>query len=152
MRHYAGFRLPRGTKSQLLSALAASRYARPLAEAQWRQSLLSDLLGSDAARALTQRLLDRVALVVGQPFREADFSAVLHWGSAEEVPRHADSMAKTCFLIPLRSSKTLEFFENWSSCPLQGKRLVRFNDFEDHGLRNPNRGHFYLLTLSRDQA
>ncbi len=150
MRHYASFKLPRGTKSLLIQALERSEYATPLAQAQWRQFLLPELLGRDVAHRLTTSLLERISEAVGTPFRAEEFSSVLHWGSAEEVPRHADQLAKTCFLIPLRSSKTLEFFEGYERCRLQGKRLVRFNDFEDHGLSNPNRGHFVLLTLSRD--
>ncbi len=152
MRHYAGFRLPRGAKGQLLAALAAYPDALPLADAHWRQALLTELLGPSAAREWVRRVLARVERAVGQAFDAGEFSAVLHWGSGEEVPRHADNMARTCFLIPLRASKTLEVFENWSVAPLAGKRLIRFSDFEDHGLRNPHRGHFSLLTLSRDRV
>lgn len=152
MRHFERFRLPHGTKTRLLTALAHYPWRVPLAQAEWRQTLLSDLLGEQAAHATMTAVLQRAAQVLGQPWRAQEFSGVLHWGSAQEVPRHADNLAKTCFLIPLRSTKTLAFFEGDQQCLLANKRLIRFNDFEDHGLSNPQRGHFCLLTLSRDRV
>lgn len=122
-----------------------------LAHAQWRQTLLSDLLEKTEAQALLASLLGRISVVTGQSFKPDEFSCVLHWGSAEEVPRHRDSLAKTCFLIPLQCPRTLAFYEGYQRCAVWGKKLIRFNDFEDHGLSNPFRGHFYLLTLSRDR-
>ncbi len=151
MRHYARFSLPRGVKSRLRSALSDSVDGEGCAHAQWRQTLLSDLLAKTEAQALLCALLERISAATGQLFRPAEFSSVLHWGSAEEVPRHRDSLAKTCFLIPLQSTKTLTFYEGYERCAVQGKKLIRFNDFEDHGLSNPYRGHFHLLTLSRDR-
>lgn len=152
MRHYAKFELPRGLRSKLLTALQHSPTYVPLSHVGWRQSLLTDLLGPQTANATTKTLLACISKAVGQPFKVEDFSAVLHWGSGEEVPRHTDNLARTCFLVPLRSAKTLEFQENWERCRLQGKSLIRFSDFEDHGLDNPNRSHFCLLTLSRDRV
>lgn len=152
MRHYAKFKLPFGTKSRLLRALERRPEGAPYAQVGWRQTLLSDLLGAQAAPALMTKLLQRITEVLGQPLRAEEFSGVLHWGCAEDVPSHADNMAKTCFLIPIRCTKTLAFFEGYQECLLADKRLVRFNDFEDHGLRNPHLGHFCLLTLSRDRV
>lgn len=154
IRCYRNFSAPRGLKSALLVALKTHqrRYldeGEPCYLPDWGQALVSTLLPRDAHQRLRAKLIERVAKVTGMKLHPEEFSLVVHYGCGP-VQAHSDSMSRCCFLLPLRVAKTLEFFVEHSRCSLRDTPLVRFNDYNLHGLRNEWMTHFVILSITRD--
>lgn len=154
IRCYRKFSAPRGLKTTLLTALKAyqRKYldeGEPLYVPDWGQALVSDLLPQEAHQQLRAKLVAKVADVTGMKLPPEEFSLVVHYGCGP-VRHHADSMSKSCFLLPLRAAKTLEFFVEHECCKLHEVPLVRFNDYDYHGLQNEWMTHFVILSVTRD--
>ncbi len=155
MRTYTPFKLPRGLKARLVQALndwTQRHHGEPWnkVDACWHQSLVCELLPAEEYQQLRDILVQRLSQATGTPFNPEHFSTVLHWGYGE-VPPHRDDMAKTCFLVPLVASPTLTFYvEYQGKVRLRQVPVVRFNDYDRHGIDNPFAGRYLLLTLTRD--
>lgn len=153
MRNYKNFVRPYGDLKKIREALDRYYVRHGIDKSElygnWRQHLITDLFEKAEAQKLRERWMRAVSQAVGTTFKQEEFSFVLHTGK-EPVESHTDRMAKTSFLVPLRASSTLKFYENWSSVLMQDVQLLRFNDFNQHGLENPHSGGFEILSISRD--
>jgi hypothetical protein len=153
MRTYQKFVRPHGDRALLLSRLKhPERLVEPYpSDAEWTQTLVNDLLTVPEHLAFRERWVRAISAAVGANFNPKHFSFVLHYGQGS-VHSHADSMAKTSFLVPLVCTKSLVFFEEYQRAPLAKQSLVRFNDHNDHGIDNPNCASFLVMSISRDLA
>lgn len=155
MRNYKNFVRPHGDLKKIKDALHQYFVNRgvnkELLYGGWRQYVFTDLFSESEEKEIRERWVRAISKVVGIDFKPEEFSFVLHTGR-DSVDTHTDGLAKTSFLVPLRVSPTIKFYEDWSSILLHKAQLLRFNDSNSHGLDNPHLGEFEILSISRDLA
>lgn len=153
MRNYKNFVRPHGDVAKIREALDRYFINRGIDKKKlygnWKQYLFTDLFGDSEEQKIRERWVRAISAAVGVAFKPEEFSFVLHTGR-ETVDSHTDGLAKTSFLVPLKVSPTLKFYEDWSSILMQKVQLLRFNDSNTHGLDNPYMGEFAILSISRD--
>jgi hypothetical protein len=77
------------------------------------------------------------------------FDCILHIGDTN-VCTHKDNISASVYLIPLRFTKTMLFYEEDQGKFFKKGYGIRFNDYNNHGIINNSHGKFLIISVSRN--
>ncbi len=75
---------------------------------------------------------------------------VIYHVFAGSVYPHADMMDKTCYLVPLKITNSMRFFEEHQSIKMDMNHFYTFNDFNEHGITNEYNALGVIASVSKD--
>jgi hypothetical protein len=77
----------------------------------------------------------------------SNVDCILHIGN-ESIESHRDRMSSRIYIIPIRWTSTMRFFEDGIEKPFKAGHAILFDDHLSHGLLNDHRGKFILMSVS----
>ncbi len=77
------------------------------------------------------------------------YGLVFHLFNGDIYP-HVDKMDKSCYLVPLKVTDTMQFNEGEQWVNLKVGEYYSFNDFNVHGLCNPRCAYGLVASVSKD--
>lgn len=152
MLKYTNFLAPHGDKTMLLRKLkdTARIVSRRELSVNWKQVLVSELIADKAeSKKFFYRWISEISKCTGLKLVPDHYCFVLHYGAGDVLP-HIDRVSSTCFLAPIVSSPTIMFLEKYRKLAFSDSKLIRFNDSNEHGVTNPHRATFVVMSISRD--
>ncbi len=66
----------------------------------------------------------------------------------DNVPAHTDKMSKECFVIPIQYDDNVMLFEDDKMIQFKPGYYYSLNDYNMHGLKNPNKTEVILITVA----
>jgi hypothetical protein len=108
-----------------------------LSSKQWAQDFMDE---SDFP--VIQKLQDALGLAD----KKVD---IIHHTIRDRIPEHFDGVSKTCYIVPVSITGEWVFYcDGRKDRKVKVGDAIRFNDFNDHGLRMIKDGTIKLFTVS----
>jgi len=77
---------------------------------------------------------------------------IVHHRIRSNIPKHSDDMSTTCYIVPVSITGEWCFYcHGMTDRKVKIGDAIRFNDFNDHGLRMTKQGTIKLFTVSVDK-
>jgi hypothetical protein len=80
-------------------------------------------------------------------FKKMTACVVVH-STSSCVPMHADGLSRSVFLFPIVVRESMTFYTEHTSCKLKIGNMYRFNDYDEHGIDNPNCARMVMVSVS----
>lgn len=88
---------------------------------------------------------NRLAKILGISVNKIE-SCILHEIGGDVNP-HADSMSTGVYLLPLKYSPTVSFYDEDREIHFESGYSYKFNDFVRHGIYNPNMSKVLIISV-----
>jgi hypothetical protein len=100
----------------------------------WTQRYLTDSMKVGVSIGQQEAVL-RDWFISQCPIKHTQEASIIVHRLTQDVPRHSDSMSKSCFLFPIKVGNNVWFGVEDKEVILEVGKMYRFNDHKDHYVR-----------------